>query len=439
MCQMAVDTQKSGWRIVRSSGWLLLPKTVAAVLSLVYLALVTRTLGGAEFGKFALIFSFAQMIFLLASFQTWQTMIRYGTVLVARDDRDKLAQLTILCLCMEGGGLLFGAALSAAVLWFFGPGFGWDQPTQVWIWIFTVLLLLPAKATATGLLRVNDHFKAVAIPDMLVPAIRFVGTFCVIAWSPSIAGFLLVWLLSELIPAIIMWLVVARLVPLPMNCANISGLRDYRIIFPQIWQFTAWNKLGGLMSPQIVVVFVGYWVGSLYAGFFRLGDQLGQVLARMSDAMALAIYSEYARISHGSGDQAHARSLIAKTSWIAGIAAAILLLLLIVGGKPALGFLFGVEFEAAYPYLLFLGGASAIRAAAVGLEPALQAQGRARAATLCNLSGTVSFLGAFLALVPSRGSIGAAEAVFISACVTAVMLTITYRRISRQAEAAPSV
>jgi O-antigen/teichoic acid export membrane protein len=63
MCQMAVDTQKSGWRIVRSSGWLLLPKTVAAVLSLVYLALVTRTLGGAEFGKFALIFSFAQMIF----------------------------------------------------------------------------------------------------------------------------------------------------------------------------------------------------------------------------------------------------------------------------------------------------------------------------------------------------------------------------------------
>lgn len=434
---MAVNVEKSGWRIMRSSGWLLLPKTVSAILSLVYLALVTRTLGSAEFGKFALIFSFAQMIILLTSLQTWQTMIRYGTALVARSDRDKIAQLTMLCLCMEGCSALLGAALCGVTLWIFGPGFGWDSETQIWIWIFTMLLLLPAKATATGLLRINDHFKAAAIPDMLVPLIRFVGTFCAIIWAPSIAGFLLVWLLSELIPAIIMWVIAARLVPLPINQANLRRVASYQTTFPQIWHFTLWNKLGGLMSPQIVVVFVGYWVGPLYAGFFRLGDQLGQVLARISDAMALAIYSEYTRVSHGGGDPAHARSLIAKTSWIATIAAGILLLLLILGGKPALGYIFGVEFEAAYPYLLFLGGASAVRAAAVGLEPALQAQGRARAATFCNLCGSLSFFGVFFALVPSRGSIGAAEAVFVSGCVTATMLTITYRRVVGKTDAAP--
>ena len=435
MLQMAAETEKSGWRILRSSGWLLLPKTVGAILSLVYLALVTRTLGGAEFGKFALIFSFAQLIILLASFQTWQTMIRYGTALVARRDRDKLAQLTILCLFAEGGGVFLGAALSGVVLGLFGPGLGWDSGTQIWIWIFTVLLLLPAKATATGLLRVNDHFKAAAIPDTLVPLIRFIGTFCAVAWAPSITGFLLVWLLSELIPGIIMWFVVARIVPLPVNRANLGSVADYRTIFPEFWQFTLWSKLGGLMSPQIVVVFVGYWVGPLYAGFFRLGDQLGQVLARISDAMALAIYSEYTRVSHGGGNHAHARSLIAKTSWIAAIAAGILVLLLILGGKPALGYIFGAEFEAAYPYLLFLGGASAIRAAALGLEPALQAQGQARAVALCNFSGALSFFGVFLALVPNRGSIGAAEAVFVSACVTSAMLAITYQRVVKQVEA----
>jgi O-antigen/teichoic acid export membrane protein len=51
---MAEQKQGSGRRILRSGAWLFLPKTVSAVLSLIYLAVSTQTLGAADFGKFML-------------------------------------------------------------------------------------------------------------------------------------------------------------------------------------------------------------------------------------------------------------------------------------------------------------------------------------------------------------------------------------------------
>jgi hypothetical protein len=48
------------------------------VLSLGYLALATRALGLEGFGKFVLAVSFSQAITGLASFQTWQAVVRWG-------------------------------------------------------------------------------------------------------------------------------------------------------------------------------------------------------------------------------------------------------------------------------------------------------------------------------------------------------------------------
>ena len=49
-------------RILANTGWLLGGKGVGAVLSLAYLAIVTRTLGVADFGRFALVLSAANVI-----------------------------------------------------------------------------------------------------------------------------------------------------------------------------------------------------------------------------------------------------------------------------------------------------------------------------------------------------------------------------------------
>jgi hypothetical protein len=59
-------------------GWLLASNALMAVLSLVYIGMVTRALGLADFGRFALITGTAQMLAMLVSFETWKVVVQYG-------------------------------------------------------------------------------------------------------------------------------------------------------------------------------------------------------------------------------------------------------------------------------------------------------------------------------------------------------------------------
>ena len=66
-------------RLFKNMGWLLGGRGFNAVLSLVYLALATRTLGLDGFGQFAIIVALGQMVTGLANFQTWQFVVRWGS------------------------------------------------------------------------------------------------------------------------------------------------------------------------------------------------------------------------------------------------------------------------------------------------------------------------------------------------------------------------
>src|SRR5690606_15200073 len=65
-------------RALQNTGWLMGARGINAVLSLIYLALATRALGLAGFGSFVLVIAFAQAVTGIASFQTWQVVVRWG-------------------------------------------------------------------------------------------------------------------------------------------------------------------------------------------------------------------------------------------------------------------------------------------------------------------------------------------------------------------------
>lgn len=432
---MSATENNSGWRVLTSSGWLLIPKTVSAVLSLVYLALATQTLGPAGFGKFMLMFSFAQTVSGFSAFQTWQVLIRYGTALVQHPDNGRMAQLTWFCLMLDLAAILLAFLLSSIGLHFLAINQGWND-TEKWLLIgFTVLLVLASRSTSTGILRVYDHFRIASIPDSMVPVIRLIGTLVVIFTEPSITGFLLVWLLSELIPAFFIWILVFRYVAMPLNLRNLLALRDYKVRFPKIIEFALWSNLGSslkLTSQHMVAVVVGFFAGATVTGFFRLGSQLGQVIARFSDALSLSLFTEYARVAHsGTSERANALLFgVLKTS-IAG--ATIMIAIVAFAGEPLIALLFGKPFAPAYHFVLLLGGAAAIQFAAITVEPALLTAGHAGQVLLCSLVGAVTIVLLLALLLPRYGAIGAAFAVLGASIANVLALIYSFRRYKQAA------
>ena len=426
----AEQQQGSGRRILRSGAWLFLPKTVSAVLSLIYLAISTQTLGAADFGKFMLIFSFAQTILGLTSFQTWQILIRYGTTLVHENSLAKLAELTWFCLILDFIGVALALLIGTIGAWVLADNQGWDDAEAIAVIGFTALLVLSSRSTPTGLLRINDRFGEAAIPDMLVPIIRLVGTGVLILTEPTVWGFLLVWLISELVPTGLVWAKVLRQLKLPLRLKTLPSLSGFQQSFPGIAKFALWSNAGSsfkLTSQQMVAVVVGFYVGATAAGFFRLGYQLGQVFARIGDAISMAVFTEYARVAH-TGDPKDARNLLNRMIKVSGIAAIIVLAIVGVVGKPIIVWIFGADFVAAYPLVMILGAATAVQFATLGLEPALLTAGKAGRVMLCSLAGAIVVALLMVWLMPQYGEIGAAFAMLGAAVVNAGLLIISYRQ-----------
>lgn len=427
---MTEQKQGSGRRILRSGAWLFLPKTLSAVLSLIYLAVSTQTLGAADFGKFMLIFSFAQLIAGFTSFQTWQILIRYGTNLVHDKAHAELAELTWFCIILDLIGAVLTLVLAIFGAWLLAANQGWENNETIAVIVFTTLLVLTSRSTPTGLLRISDRFGDAALPDMLVPIIRLVGTGILVLTQPTIWGFLAIWLLSEFVPTIVVWINVLRQLKLPLRWRNLPRLNSLQDRFPGIGKFALWSNASSsfkLTSQQMVAVIVGVYVGAAAAGFFRLGYQLGQVFARIGDAVSMALFTEYARVAHIGGSK-DAGILLSKMMKVSAVAAMLVLAIVGLAGKPIIVWLFGEEFVAAYPLVMILGTAAAVQFATLGLEPALLTAGKAGRVMLCSLAGAIIVAILLVWLLPIYGEVGAAFAMLGAAAVNAGLLIISYRQ-----------
>ncbi len=426
----SVPAQSPGWRIVRNGGWLLGGKTVGAILSVVYLAMITRSLGPEGFGRFALTFSFAQAVGGLISFQTGQIIIRYGTPLVLKKADDDFAQLIWICLMMDTLGVIAGSGLTVLCVLGLSVYYGWGIQIIIQIIVFTVVMLLATRGTSIGILRVHDRFRDAALADTLVPIIRFAGVGVGLLFGPTIIWFLAIWVMSEITATAIMWAVIWRTVPIRLAQQRIRSIPEYYRKYPDLTRFAGFTNLTSslrIMSQQIIVLVVGFYAGAAAAGFFRLGHQLGQVLARIADGLSFTVFAEYNRITNQDGAHA-ARSMIGNTMRVTLISAAILLMILTLSGKYLITKIFGVAYLPAYPLVLLLGGAAAVQVGAMALEPVLITHGKAGWVLLCNLAGAVTMALLLIILMPTYSVVGAGIAVVSGALITALFLSAIYRR-----------
>jgi len=103
-------------RALTNTGWLMGARGINAVLSPDYPAMATRALGLEGFGNFILCVTFAQAITGLASFQTWQAVVRWGQRHETQRDAVGFA-LALDLLAVAGGGLAGGLLLGLAGDW----------------------------------------------------------------------------------------------------------------------------------------------------------------------------------------------------------------------------------------------------------------------------------------------------------------------------------
>ncbi|MDF0543437.1 lipopolysaccharide biosynthesis protein [Sphingobium sp. H39-3-25] len=417
-------------RILRNTGWLLGGKGIGGILSLFYLAIVTRTLGVADFGRFALILSTAQAINTFVSFESWQIVVRYGQTHLMGTDRNALNRLIRFCILIDLGGAALGCLIAGAVALFLGPHFGWSPGISRSAFIFCAIMLITIRSTPTGILRLFDRFDAGALAETMIPIGRMIGAIVVLLTSPSIIAFLIAWGAAELACAATYWTLALRAGRGQIGSWRGGSLRSARTENPGLMGFLTATNLTTTMSAgarQAAVLVVGLFAGPMGAGYYRLANQLSQSMTKISGQLSRSIFVELARVN-ASEDRSQLRAVFRRTNRLALIGGATTVALILLAGKPIITLMSGPAFLGAYPLLVLLGIGASIDLIGVSYTPLLMATGRASTALRITIATSLLLLGLLVLLMPRYGTIGAASASCIAASVGFGLMLWTSRR-----------
>jgi O-antigen/teichoic acid export membrane protein len=406
-------------RILQNTAWLLGGKGFGAVCGLIYLAILTRTLGLKDFGHFSLIFGTAQALIAIAGFQTWRVVVRYGSEHVHAEDWDKFGRLGMLCGMLDAAGAVFGCALAAVVIYGFAGVLDLNPAYIDTAFYFSCASLWALVSAPTGIVRALHRFDMAVYVEAVVPTGRLIAALVILLTGPSVGRFLIAWAVIDILEAVFYWIMARRLCPQAVRLSNLlkwrqafaenEGVGRFFMVTYASATIDATMKNGPLLA-------VGAFISTRAAGLYRLASQLSQALSKLSTLLTRSVYAEVAR-ARVSSEFSEFRKLAFQTSAIAAIAGLAVVALALVAGRQLLELIAGPDFEQGATILVPLAIAASFDLASVAFEPVLHSTGRARLALLARLLAVVG-LGAGLYMFIPLGPAGAAWAVALGGAVS---------------------
>lgn len=424
---MAAWSQSAPRRIAANLGWSLGGKGIGAACGLIFLALAARSLGPVAFGQFTLAVALAQLVATVTGFQTWQIVVRFGAQHAGPAGRDALARLCRFGTALDAGGALAGIGAVALAAPAVGAGFGWDAAFIGLVVAFSAVVLLCARSTAIGVLRLCDRHRATVAIDGLTAAVRVLGAAIAAAWQPSVAGFLAAWAVAEIVACAACWMLAVR-----TGCFGRRPVKLRRIpnenpgLWRLVWSTSALGSLGA-GSKHLMPLLVGALLDPASAGAYRVAAQLGQAVSKLGQLIWRSALTDLVRLQAEQGVAEVRRIVRRGTLCLAGLA--VLTMLVSVALAPWLvRELAGPGFEGAELPLAILAAAGLLKLVSGLVEPALAAAGRIGTILAVTAGAAAVEIAATIFFAPSFGLPGAASAALAASVASAVGLQLAWRR-----------
>ena len=406
-------------RLFTNMGWLLGGRGINAVLSLVYLALATRTLGLEGFGYFAAIVALGQAVTGLANFQTWQFIVRWGangSEDGGGDGGDNLRDATGFAIALDILSVVMGTILAAMLVW----------SAPYWLPLRDVLLaltfgycmvsLISIRTTPMGLLRLRFEYATATAAEAVQPIVRAGGAVLAAIYMPTVTGFVLAYAAAEIAVAAALWIAAARIQPIDLSAISLLRIPSQH---KDAWRFVWSTNMSGSLTiagKQVMILLVGTFGGAAMLGGFRVASQLGQALVALAQTISKAILPE---LVHAKEDALAIARRMANIAMIGGVIA---VLAAIIFGRLGLDLIAGSEFrgQGFYWAMVILSIAGAVELVGASLESLLVSAGRAGTAFIVRAVPTALAFALLNVAIGWNGALGAAFTVLGSSALAVI-------------------
>lgn len=366
-------------RVLANAGLLLGGRAANALISLGYIAIAARSLGVREVGVLILINAFAQLVGEVVKFNSWQTILQFGSGPLAAGERGKLQQVVRFTLVLDVTSSLVGLAAAVTAALLFGDRLGWTPADSPKAALYCLTILVMAPATPIGLLRLFDRFDLIAAQAPISSLIRLAGSGVALLAGASLGSFLIAWAAGTGLAFV--YLAASALLEMRRR-GLLSGFPWTGIPLaagmPGAWRFawaTNFNSSLDVAFTHAITLAVGALAGPAPAALWRIGRQVADALAKPARLLIPALYPELARLRVSHGEHAM-RRLALQVGVVGGGVGTLLLLVTAIAGRPVLTLVMGAAFAPASAIMLWQVAAAVVGIWALPLDPMLVTLGR---------------------------------------------------------------
>lgn len=419
--------------LLKNTSYLAVSKGVAATASIATLAMTGRSLGLEMFGLLILIASYAQAASGIVKFQSWQLVIRYGGPALVSGDEVTFKHVVGFAVGLDLISGVVGLAAATLVLPMISGWFGLPDDYLKLALLYCLLIPTMGAAGATGVLRALDRFDLISWQGTATPIARVMLVSFAFWLDWSFAAFVAIWFVTDLAGDMLLWFLALRELRRRDLLDNIR--LTLRPNLPNAWPFAMkvnfTQSLAVAWGP-VARLIVGGLLGPTSAAIYRVAASLAESARKPADMMAKVYYPEVVRMDLATKKPWR---LMVRGTALAGLVGLVAVLLLVVGGRPLIGALFGAQFLGVYPVLMIMVGVPLLAMLSFPLAPMLYALDRPGAPLKARIVGTALYF-AIVAPLSWRFDVrGAAIALVVGHAAMVVILLWQLRREHRRVRA----
>lgn len=441
---LAVQSKHSvGKRIAANAGLMVGSKALAVVLGLGSMLIATKVLTAAELG--IILFLHAYMLFFseVTAFQSWQSLIRFGTDDLKDEDVGGLTRLMQFGVKIDAISAMLGFLISLAVFAWIATSAqrlpdivtlpeGLDfAKLNYLVGLYCILILFRQRGVGVGVFRLFDKFHILAIHSLVMPLTRFLGVIIAVMNDAGFTGFLWAWFFGSLAAYFFLPLMAMlelkrrRLLGLVFKAK--SSLRHPR---KGLWPFMIKSNIDSTLAaatqhlPALMVMGV---FGPIWVAIYRIAEEVAKLLSEGFKLLDQVIYPELAKMV-SLGEAAKIWKLVTRTALLLLGFGLSLALFVQLAGPEILGRIFSEDYEQAAPLTSLLVLAAAITGVAAPLYPVLYAADRPERAIYARGIGVLAYILTFIIFSMTIGEMAPGFAAIFGNSSAVIILIYLARR-----------
>ena len=445
---LSVSSKHSvGKRIVTNTGLMLGSKTMSAILGLGSLSIAAKALSPAELGT--IIFLHAYMLFFseVATFQSWQSIIRFGTDAVKENSNKKLSSLLNFSVKLDLLGAILAFLLSLLIFvglikisvyfpeQFLGLAAFDIHTLGKLVSVYCLLLLFRQRGTSIGLFRLFDKFHVLAAQGLIMPITRFLGVLVAVWVGAGFKGFLLAWFLGSLFAYIFL--------PI-MGMLELKRRHLLRHVFTAgtslrnpgkgLWAFAIKANIDATLAAANVhlpVLLVMGVFGSAWVAVYRIAEEAAKLLSESFKLLDQVIYPELAKMV-SLGQAQNIMRLVTRTAVLLLGFGLMMAVFVNFAGPSILAVIFSADYVSAAPLASLLVFAAAMLGIAAPLYPVLYAADKPERAIYARGTGVLVYIVTFFIFSYTIGKMAPGWAAIIAnACAVLFLIFLARSTLKR--------